>query len=741
MKAFLRRLTASPAEKTAPSEPGLGTFGGVYTPSILTILGVIMYLRFGWVLGHAGLVNTLLIVTLCTAITFLTALSIAEIATDQVVRAGGAYYMISRSLGMEIGGAVGIPLYFAQAFSVALYTLGFAESLTQVFPQLNLTLTALVTTVLVATIAITSANIAIKTQYLIMAAIVFSLVSLILGQPLPDVEINPWSAPVASDETFWSILAIFFPAVTGIMAGVNMSGDLREPARSIPKGTLAAVGTGYVIYMIIPVVLSYRADFASLVQDELIMRRISRVGDAILLGVWGATLSSAIGSILGAPRVLQALTRDGIFPHWLSWLGKGHGEADEPRLGTLFTLGIALAVVCVGQLNLVAPVLSMFFLTTYLVLNTVAAIERFLQSPSFRPTFRVHWIWSLLGAGGCLSVMFLINPTATIAAAIIVLGIYLWLERQELESTWGDARRGFWLMLIRTALYKLSDTPDAKNWRPHLLVFSGAPTRRWPLVQMASDLTHNRGLVTLASIVPEGSRDRSQQSNLEKTLREVLKKAGVQAFVRITSGSTPFEGAKQLVDGYGLGPLTPNTILVGQTGSLKNCQGFCEMVSYCHAARRNVVVLRAADQGVPQPFLPRIDVWWSGMKDNGALMLILADQLLLSERWRQAQVYVKLVVPDEASVAAAHTNLSQAIRQLRIEAKPDVIVARNRAFSEILQTASRNASLVILGMAAPGADPYSDYYTQLQARTQHLPQTMFVLAAQDLSFIDVLRQT
>ncbi|MGB3138448.1 MAG: Na-K-Cl cotransporter, partial [Nodosilinea sp.] len=387
--------TSVVAPKGSESE-GLGTFGGVFTPSILTILGVIMYLRFGWVVGHVGLWQTLLIVTISTAITLLTGLSISAIATDQVVRAGGAYYMISRSLGIETGGAVGIPLYLAQAFSVALYTLGFAESLTRVFPVLPQTLVALITTVLIAILAIKSADVAIKAQYFIMAAIAVSLISLMLGH-----SIEPTSLPASETPGsvgFWAVLAVFFPAVTGIMAGVNMSGDLKDPQRSIPYGTLAAIGVGYVIYMTIPIALVRWADPFTLVADPLVMRNIARWGDTILLGVWGATLSSAIGSILGAPRVLQALARDGILPSWLRWLGRGHGPMDEPRMGTLFTLGIALAAVSVGDLNLIAPVLTMFFLTTYLVLNVSAGLETFLQSPSFRPTFKVHWSLSLLGA-------------------------------------------------------------------------------------------------------------------------------------------------------------------------------------------------------------------------------------------------------------------------------------------------------------------------------------------------------
>jgi amino acid transporter len=258
MKLPFGRRPQSTAQTTTEKPSGLGTFGGVYTPSILTILGVIMYLRFGWVVGNVGLLGTLIIVTLSTSITFLTSLSISAIATDRVVRVGGAYYMISRSLGIETGGAVGIPLYFAQAFSVALYTIGFAESVVATFSHLNQLYVALITTVAVAVLALTSASIAIRAQYFIMAAIALSLIAFVFGHPVEPTQIELWGAPDRLSEPFWGVFAVFFPAVTGIMAGVNMSGDLRDPSRSIPTGTLAAVGTGYVIYMGLPIFLAMR---------------------------------------------------------------------------------------------------------------------------------------------------------------------------------------------------------------------------------------------------------------------------------------------------------------------------------------------------------------------------------------------------------------------------------------------------------------------------------------------------
>ena len=749
------QATTLPAKDEAT---GLGTFGGVFTPSILTILGVIMYLRFGWVVGQVGLPKTLLIVTIATSITFLTALSISAIATDKVIRAGGAYYMISRSLGIETGGAVGIPLYFAQALSVALYTIGFAESVRLVYPSSPIVVVALITTVAVTALALASADIAIKAQYVIMTAIALSLIALFFGHdvvPHPSDAIN--FAKVDRNVGFWAVFAVFFPAVTGIMAGVNMSGDLKDPIRSIPRGTLAAVVVGYVIYMAIPYFLVTRTPTASqalLNPDLMVMKRIALFGqykiDTIILGVWGATLSSAIGSILGAPRILQALARDNILPRPLRWLGKGNGPTDDPRLGTLFTLGIVLAVVSLGSLDAIAPVLSMFFLTTYMVLNVAAGIEGFLQSPSFRPTFRVHWSLSVLGALGCIAVMFLINPVATIVALVIVGLIYFWLERRQIESTWGDVRQGVWMTIVRTALLNIADNADPKNWRPHLLVLSGTPTNRWYLIEIARAFTHNRGLITVASVLPSGSRSIAQQEKAESLLRDFLDRKGVQAFAKIITADDPFTGAQTLVEAYGMGPLVPNTVLLGDTEDpdIESVQRYCDTIRVCHEARRNVIIFQGEknEEDETESFLPpmfvrdekrQIDVWWGGLQSNGGLMLILAYLLRTSWLWRAAEIRLKLVVSDEAAAQAAEVNMENLTNSLRIGATPEIILAEGRSFDDILQESSAAADLVFLGIAVPDEN-FPAYYQKLRDRTAGLPPTVLVLASENLDFSEML---
>ena len=727
----------STAEQTVPvSSSGLGTFGGVFTPSILTILGVIMYLRLGWVVGNVGLLGTLIIVTLATSITLLTALSICAIATDRVVRVGGAYYMISRSLGIETGGAVGIPLFFAQALSVALYTIGFAESVVSSFGNLNQLYVALITTVAVAILALTSAQLAIKAQYFIMVAIALSLVSLIFGKPVEPTEIEMWGS--SSGASFWTVFAVFFPAVTGIMAGVNLSGDLKDPIRSIPTGTLAAVGVGYIVYMALPILLASRANPSTLIDNPLIMQQMAVWSPAILMGVWGATLSSAIGSLLGAPRVAQALARDRVLPSWLGWLGRGSGQEDEPRLGTIFTLGVVIAAVCINQLDLIAPVLSMFFLTTYLVLNVAAGIEGFLQSPSFRPAFRVHWSLSLLGAIGCLAVMFLINPIATIVAALIVLVIYFWLQRRQLQTTWGDARKGVWMTLLRTGILQLNAEADHKNWRPNILILSGAPTKRWSLIEFADVLTQNRGLITVSSVLPIGSRTVRQQSKMEETIREYIEKQGVQALVRLVTAPSLFAGASQLLETYGIGALIPNTFLLGASSNLEHRESHCKLITKIHRSQRNILILKENGE-YTFGFRRQVDVWWGGLNNNGGLMLLLAYLLSSNADWDNAQINLKLVVADESGVQSARENVNSVVEGLRLGVEVKVIVGNERSFPQILRETSKQADLIFLGLPEPKAN-FREDYDRLMSWTEELPTTILVLAASDYDYEEVLTE-
>ncbi len=716
----------------------LGTFGGVFTPSLLTILGVIMYLRFGWVVGNVGLIGTLLIVTLSTSITFLTSLSIAAVATNAPVKGGGAYFLISRSLGAEIGGAVGIPLYLAQAFSVSLYIIGFSESLTAVFPVLEPRWISLVTTLLLGFLALFSTKATIKVQYIILALIALSLLSLALGRPLEDSHIELWGVPASQSVSFWQVFAIFFPAVTGIMTGVNMSGDLKDPAKSIPKGTFLAVGVGFVIYMILPIILASRVDAATLVAEPLIMQQIAVWGGAILLGVWGATLSSATGSLLGAPRVLQALANDKILPSWAGFFTKVVGKEKIPQAATLFTIGITLVTVYFGNLNLIAPILTMFFLTTYAVLNVTAGVETFLKSPSFRPKFKVHWIFSLLGALGCAAVMFLINSLATIAAFLVIGIIFIWLKRRKIRRTWGGLGSGILSSIIRYALLRLEKEVDAKSWRPNILVLSGSPTKRWRLIELTNDITNGNSLFTVSTILSESNVPQEKVKDYESQIMDFLANKNVHALVRVLRAPDPFTGATQLVNAYGLGQLVPNTVLLGDTKENAHLKPYSEMIRHFYKSRKNVIIVQDENnKGFREKQV--IDIWWGGLKKNGSLMIILAYLLKNSREWQQAQVNVKMVVPNSEASAGARKNLDAIFSGMRTGFGYQILESQGRDFWDILSEESAKSDLVLIGLAVPELEgEFEVYYTALKEKTQALPTKVFVLAAQEVEFDKVL---
>ena len=691
-----------------------------------------MYLRFGWVVGNVGLIGSLIIVTISTSITFLTSLSIASISTNAPVKTGGAYYMISRSLGVEIGGAVGIPLYLAQAFSVALYIIGFSESIVAIFPSLNIKLVGIITTLLLGTLALFSTKATIKVQFFILGVIFMSLLSLFFGSPIENSHIELWGVPASKSVSFWKVFAVFFPAVTG----VNMSGDLKNPAKSIPKGTFLAVGAGYIIYMTLPIILANRADAETLVSNPLIMQQIAFWGGAILLGIWGATLSSAVGSLLGAPRVLQALTKDEVLPRQLAFLGKGSGNEQIPRWATVFTMVVTLILVYLGNLNAIAPILTMFFLTTYGILNITAGIEKLLESPSFRPKFKVHWIFSFLGTIGCIAVMFLINAIATIVAILFITIVYVWLRRRRLKTTWGDVRSGMLLQVARYALLRLDTNSNPKSWRPNILVFSGMPTKRWHLIDFAYGLVQEKGLITVATILPENKVSQEKTIEYEKQISDYLNDKNIRTLVRVTRSNNPFTGAEQLVNSYGLGSLVPNTILLGDTEVNDHHEPYSEMIYHFYQSKRNVIVLQNNFK-LNYAGHKRIDLWWGGLKGNGGLMMILSYLVKNSPHWQQVNVCIKMVVKTEEAAKGTRENLGNLLSGMRVGFNTQVIVSNGRVFWEILNEESKDSDMVMLGLKAPDKD-FASYYQQLKENTKEIENKIFVLASQDIEFSDIL---
>jgi len=701
----------------------LGAFLGVFTPSILTILGVILFLRTGWVVGNAGLIPALVIVLIANAMTLGTALSVSAIATNMRVGAGGAYYILARSLGLEIGGAIGIPLFLAQAFSVTLYAFGFAESLRFVWPSVPVQAVAAVTILVVALLAGRSASLALKIQLPIMVLLVLALASLAAGAAHGGrLHIDLWQG-AAGSPPFWTLFAVFFPAVTGIMAGISLSGDLRDPKRDIPRGTIAAVLAGLAVYLVVPVILALGADSNTLIHDPLVWMKVSAVPALVLPGLWGAILSSALGSILGAPRTLEALAEDGVMPRVLSRrLTPGPGRAH------MISTGVALAAVALGNLNAVAPVLTMFFLTTYGMINLVAGLERLSGAPSFRPTFRVHWSFSLASAFGCFAAMFLISHVAGIIAILAEVGVYLVLRRRALTATWGDLRYGALMSLARATLLKLRTLPVApRNWRPHILVFAGDVRRRKNLVQLAAWLNQERGILTVSDLLvgtldelAETARERKAQAHRH------LEDAGINAFAEAEVVSAFEDGVIAVAQANGIAGIASNTLMFGWSSKPERAAAQLRIMRKVSLLGKSTLICRVpAGTWTPRP--RRIDVWWGGLENNGDMLMLFAYLLAADRVWRRAHIHVHSIANDEAMREHTRREIQRMLAASRIEAHTEVALRSEAAdVAGIIHNKSREADIVFLGLHEPAAGEEEAYAAHLRELIGDLPAVVFV---------------
>ena len=515
-------------EHEAEQSQKFGTFGGVFTPTLLTILGVIMYLREGWVVGNAGLGGALLIILLSFAITGATGLSMATFVTNIRVGPGGAFSMIAQSLGLEAGGAIGAPLYVAQALAVVMYIFGFREGYLWAadawgIPALSPLAIDLLIFAVIFGITMVSTGLAFKIQYVILAIIIVSLVSVgitAFTNPL-DNPIVWWGDFRGSPETgfsgvtFWAVFAVYFPAATGIMAGANLSGDLKDPRKSIPIGTLSAIALSLVVYLALAYWLMRVATVDELTQNYTIMIDRAFWGPAVLGGLLAATFSSALASFVGAPRILEALGSHSIAPA-SAWLAR-RTRKGEPRNATFVTAIIVLAAIMLRDLNAIAPLVAMIFLLTYATINLVVATEQSLRLISFRPLLRVPKVVPLLGLAGCLFAMFIINPTFSLIAVGVVVALYYLLMKRRLTAPGGDVRSGLFTALAEWGAkqVKLSQGTTERAWKPNLLLPVEDPQRLRGSFELVEQLAYPMGSVKLLGIAPAARIDDLQKRLLD----------------------------------------------------------------------------------------------------------------------------------------------------------------------------------------------------------------------------------
>jgi solute carrier family 12 sodium/potassium/chloride transporter 2 len=679
-----------------------GTFEGVFTPTILSILGVIMYLRLGWVVGQVGLSGALIIIIMSNLITLFTGLSISSITTNTKVGAGGAYSIISKSLGLEVGGAIGIPLYISQAVSVAFYVAGFTECWVWVFPGHNLVLVSVITWAVLLTIAYTSARLAFRLQYVVMAVIALSLVSVFLGKSRMEHVAIAWEG--TRQVSFWAVFAIFFPAVTGILAGVSMSGELKEPQRSIPIGTLSAILVSFAIYMVLAIWFSYMAAPTELVKNDSIIISLGRWRVLIIAGIVGATLSSALSMFVASPRTLQALARHRMIP--FSSALRRTNENGEPGPAILLTALISLVTIALGTLNEIATILTMFFLITYGMLNTSVFMEKGLGLISFRPSFRIPLIFSFVGGAGCFFAMFIINPVFGLITIGAIIVIYILLLRGPKHGNWPDVRKGIFIFLAEQAVKIASSLPyHPKIWKPNLLIPIEEPRDWQGIMEFIKAITYPNGRVAMLKIVdgmPDGKNDADSQARFSaedaakeelSLLGAPLKEEGILVSSVVAESAEFLPGAITAMQTIRNSFFPPNALFLKLGLTSDKDEIVRQLIKKAQSYDLGILVFAPH----PEAGLGRcqvINFWMRKGSPNTDLAALIALQL---ERNCDARIRIIHTVSDINEQAAVQHYLSAVVKALRLPKETEVEVFIGR-FDDVLSAAPA-ADLNIFGIS------------------------------------------
>ncbi|MFK7990242.1 MAG: hypothetical protein AB8I08_29750 [Sandaracinaceae bacterium] len=706
----------------AKSDQKFGTFGGVFTPSILTILGVIMYLRLPWIVGNAGLVQTIGIVMAAHVVSICTGLSISSIATDKSVGAGGPYYIVSRSLGLPIGGTLGLALFLGLSFSISLYIIGFSESMLASL-DIEATKNAIrvcgtLTVVLLTVITFISTSLAIKTQYIILGLIALSIVAIFFGSPA-GVEAPLLSAP-DDGEALPLIFGIFFPAVTGFTAGVNMSGDLRDPKSAIPTGTMAAIAVGLVVYIALAIFLALRVPQDALVNNPRVLEELAVWAPAVTAGIWGATLSSALGSILGAPRILQTISADGITPRWFA---RGYGPTNEPRNALLLAFVIGWAGILIAELDVIARVVSIVFMATYGFLNAAAAIESWV-SPDFRPDFRIPKTISVVGATICLLLMIVMDVAAMAGATVLMAGLYVYLQRRQLRLESGDAWEGIWSSLVRAGLHRLARVErQHRNWRPNILMFrpdDGEP--REALRRTARTLIAGSGMLTDVVLHRPGQKAEDDKEEDDAPVGHFSARVGTD---------DRYATIETIAQHHGYSGLEPNTVLLDWDASHEDNRRFATLIDRLRALDLNTLLYSDATHDPPPGTPARIDVWYRA-HSTPSLGISLLRFITASNHFRNAELRFLTVSRDSAINDALKNAARRMLEQARVTAEVEVILdsVEPREFEEWVSERSADALLAVVELPD---SPIEGSLPALDGVREQVPSVLFVAPNQNFA--------
>ncbi len=695
----------------------LGAFGGVFTPSVIAVLGLVLFRRLGFVVGSTGLAGGLLMLALASTIALLTSLSLAAVAASRKVRGTGDCFLLSRTLGVEFGGALGLAFYLAQATSVAFYCIGFGEAAVALFGGSGLAVRLVAGGAALAMFQLAYAGVrpAGRVQFVVLAILAGALVSILAGGGTAwDVSLlrQSWSAG-GEALPFWTVFPILFPAVAGFTLSVGTLGDLRNPARGLPRGIHPALGVFVATYGAGMFVLAASAPLPNLATDHEVLPRVAALPWLAHAAVLSATLAAALATLLGAARILQALAGDRLFAP-LTFLGAGHGAAGHPRRAVVLTGLVALAAIAVGDLDQVAAVVSMFLLIAYGLLNYATSVEVAGAGQSLRPgRLFSRARASLAGAGLCGLAMLMLDPVASLAAVGILTLVHQYLRWTAVPARWRDRGRAYRFQRVKKGLRELADQPaGAADWQPHILAFAETPDRRKRLLRAAGWISGGSGIVGAVRLLvdePAGPAGDQARRQAEQRLAADALRAGLDVHpLVVTVGNGPLAAAAVL-QAWGVGPIRANTVLLDWDDSrdpqrpaelsrrhallLQGAAGLGRHGVVLHAAEVGWTTLRqAAGDG------RRIDVWWLG-DESSRLALALAHLTTRTDEWDAAAI--RLLAPGPpAAAAAAEADLRRRLGELGIAAST---VAVDAADGDGAYARSRDAALVFLPVRVEGA--------------------------------------
>lgn len=703
----------------------------VFMTAISTILGAILFLRFGYAIAHVGLAFTLLIILVGHLVTIPTAMAVAEIATNQKVEGGGAYYMISRSFGLNIGGAIGIALFLSQAISVAFYIIAFTRSCSDLIEFVNQRFDLLIQPWMVnygfmalLTLLMLSkgANVGVKALYGVVVILLGSLAMFFFGSgpgnggnidffsSIPEVLVYEEGGVLKEIKrfTFFEVFTFIFPAFTGIAAGLGLSGDLKNPKVSIPKGTLWATICGIVVYILVAIKLYYSAPLDQLAIDELYMEKIAVWGPIIPIGLACAAVSSALGSIMIAPRTLQALGADSIIPGNVSrWLGKGRLKDNEPINASIITVIIGFLVVSLDDINAVAEIISMFFMLTYGAICMVSFFEHMAADPSYRPNFKSKWYVSLFGGLLCFYLMFKMNFSYALASVVLMILMYVWISSRKKEAKGiAELFKGIIFQITRSLQITLQkrdqQNPDEERWRPFILSISSDGFDRRAGFDMVRWIAYRYGFGTYIHFI-EGFLNEETKKESDKVRKRLIQLAkGVNSRVYLDTIISPSytSAIAQGVQLPGVSGKGNNMILFEYPEHDKvNLKHMIDNFGILKATEMDICALRSSMRGFGMK--KNIHLWITSTDFENANLIILMGYMLLGHpEWKNAKLSVFTIFNDDDR-EAKESRLMELIESGRVPISPNNVQfirqAASNNFKDVINERSKDADLTVLG--------------------------------------------